>query len=198
VFVLYTLVDRALAPSTDTTTDPYAGISGTLATLQTSTTAGGNTVTTGGAIGGTILIRPRAATASSSLKAPTIADFRPTNLLDGDLASAWNEGAPGSGIGEWVRLDFDAIIPLDRIEIANGHQKDADRFSSGERVKSLELQYSDGTYQVVQLLDEQGLQLIKPKAKETEWIKLTILSVYPTHELEDAALSEVRVYQTIR
>ncbi len=51
---------------------------------------------------------------------------------------------------------------------------------------------------MVQLLDTQGLQVIKPAAKDTEWIKLTILSVYPTYKWEDAALSEVRVYETIQ
>jgi hypothetical protein len=59
------------------------------------------------------------------------------------------------------------------------------------------LQYSDGTTQIVQLLDAQGLQVIKPKTPDTQWIKLTILSVYPLFKWEDAALSEVRIYETI-
>ena len=198
VFVLYTIVTRVLVP-TETTVNPYAGVPGTVATLTTSTTGGSSTGTTGGGnTGGAILVRPHAATASSSLKATTIADFRPTNLLDGDLASAWNEGADGTGVGEWVRLEFDGAIPLTRLEIANGYQRDAERFSGNARVKSIELQYSDDTTQVVQLLDAQGLQVIKPKAKDTEWIKLTILSVYPTYKWQDAALSEVRVYETIQ
>ena len=139
VFVLYTIVSRALAP-TETTVNPYAGVSGTVATLTTSTTGGSGTGTTdGGNTGGAILVRPHAATASSSLKATTITDFRPTNLLDGDLATAWNEGADGTGVGEWVRFEFDGVIPLTRIEIANGYQKDAERFSGNVRVKSLEL-----------------------------------------------------------
>ena len=198
VFVLYTIVSRTLTPSTDTTADPYAGVSGTVATLVTSTTTGSNTATTSGVLGGSVLVRPQAATSSSTLKATNMADFRPTNLLDGDLGSAWTEGSDGSGVGEWVRFDFAEVIPLARIEIANGNQKDAEHFSGDERVKTLELQYSDGTTQVVQLLDAEGLQTIKPKTEETQWIKFTIFSIYPSYKWEDAALSEVRVYETIQ
>jgi zinc-ribbon domain/F5/8 type C domain len=198
VFVLYTIVTRVLTP-TETTVNPYAGVSGTVATVVTSATIGSNTGTTGGGTGrGSILVRPQAATASSSLKATPIADFRPTNLLDGDLATAWNEGADGVGVGEWVRFQFSEPIPLARIEIANGYQRDAERFAGNVRVKNIELQYSDGATQVVQLLDTQGLQVIKPAAQDTEWIKLTILSVYPGYEWQDAALSELRVYETIQ
>jgi hypothetical protein len=198
-FVLYTIVTRSLNP-TETTVDPGAGVSGTVATLQTSITDGSNTGTTSGDTGGAILVRPHAATASSSLPSTSTADFRPTNLLDGNVASAWIEGAAGGGVGEWVRMEFTDVVPLARIEIANGDQVDPSFFSGYERVKSLELQYSDGTKQVVQLLDTQGLQVIEPDpaVTETQWIKLTILSVYPTFTWANAALSEVRMYQTIQ
>jgi hypothetical protein len=196
VFVLYTIVTRVLAP-TDTTLDPYAGISGTVATLQTSTT-GSNTGTTGsGTATGAISVRPDSATASSSLKATTIANFQPANLLDGDLASAWNEGADGPGIGEWVRFDFVESIPLARVEIANGYQRDEQRFAGNARVKTLELTYSDGSTQLVQLLDAEGLQTIEPSVDETAQITFTIISVYPRYEWQDAALSEIRVYERL-
>jgi F5/8 type C domain len=195
VFVLYTIVTRVLAP-TETTLDPYAGASGTVATLYTSTT-GSATDTTGTDTAGAIQVRPDSATASSSLTATLISDFQPTNLLDGDPASAWNEGADGPGIGEWVLYDFGEPVPLARIEIANGYQRDEERFAATARVKSLELAYSDGTKQLVQLLDAQGLQTIKPAVKETAQITFTIISVYPHYEWEDAALSEIRVYESI-
>jgi hypothetical protein len=197
VFALYTIVHRALTP-TETTLSPYLGVTGTVATLKTTANGGSGTVTTGaGSKGGAILVRPRAATASSSLKATLITDFQPTNLLDGDPASAWTEGADGTGIGEWVRLEFEAVVPLARIEIANGYQRDAGLFAGDERVKNIELQYSDGTVQVVELLDAQGIQVIEPASEETQWIKLTILSVYPTYVWENAALSDLRVYESV-
>jgi hypothetical protein len=220
VFVLYTIVERVLNPTTQTTASSiYGGVSGTVATLITTsttpvTTAGANTGTTvagantgttfdtntptSSGLGGSVLVRPHAATASSSLDPTSIGDFRPTNLLDGDLSTVWTEGATGGGVDEWVRLDFDEPITLARIEIANGNQKDKERFAGDERVRTLEIQYSDSTTQIVQLLDAEGLQLISPATKETQWIKLTILSVYPKYTWDQAALSEVRVYETIQ
>ena len=196
VFVLYTIVTRVLSP-TETTLDPYAGTSGTVATLYTSTTGAGTGQTGSSDTAGAILVRPDSATASSALKATLITDFRPTNLLDGDLASAWNEGADGLGVGAWVRFVFGESVPLSRVEVANGYQRDDERFAGNVRVKSLELEYSDGTKQLVQLLDAKGLQTIEPAVEETAQITFTIISVYPRYEWEDAALSEIRVYERV-
>jgi hypothetical protein len=66
------------------------------------------------------------------------------------------------------------------------------------RVKSLQVDYSDGTRQVVQLQDVQGLQVIEPaKTLKAQWIKLTILSLYPSYKWPQAAMSETRVYEVI-
>jgi hypothetical protein len=193
VFTLYTIIHRGLA--TEETDDPWAGRPGTTATLPSETSnnpgiKGDNTTST---IAG-VVVRPASITASSVLKATASNNYRPTNLLDGDLATAWNEGAEGPGIGEWVKLEFSRQITLTRIEIANGYQKDKDRFVGNPRVKSLEVQYSTGTTQLVNLLDTEEYQTITPTRQPVEWVKLTIVSVYPGKEWEDAALSEVRVY----
>jgi zinc-ribbon domain len=204
VFVLYTIVSRSLTTSTDTSVTAYSGAPGTLAVLGTSTTVPPSTSTTSGTVKGSLLVRPTAATASSSLASTSLTDFRPTNLLDGDATTAWVEGAKGTGAGSWVKLEFDHAVSLARIEIANGYQADDTRFADFVRVKSLELDYSDGTRQVVQLLDEQGLQVIEPatgkdsKPMSTGWIKLVILSVYPAYKFPQAALSEVRVYEAVQ
>ena len=198
VFVLYIIVSRTVTPSTDTSVTSYNGAPGTLATLATSSTTAPSTSTTAGVAKGSILVRPHAATASSSLASTSLTDYRPTNLLDGDSATAWVEGAKGTGAGQWVKLEFDSTVPLARIEIANGYQADDTHFKSFVRVKSLEIDYSDGTRQVAQLQDAQGLQVIQPAVSETLWIKLVILSVYPTYQWPEAALSEVRVYETVQ
>lgn len=191
VLVLYVLVYRVLEPETEP--DPYSGVTGTTATLLRLTTE--DTGKNSG--GGAIQVRPRAASASSILQASNTRDYRPTNLLDGDLATAWNEGAPGPGVGEWVRLEFARPLVLDRLEIANGYQQDRDRFYANGRVKSIELEYSNGATQLVDLLDSMGYQKIEPVVGETEWIKFTIVSVYPARAWDETALSEVRVYEAV-
>ncbi len=190
-FVLFLIVQRVLWP--EEAVDPYARVSGTTATLVTAAEDGGAEPDGGG--GGAILVRPRAAFASSILEASNTTDYRATNLLDGDLATAWCEGVEGPGIGEWVRLEFSRPLVLDRVEVANGYQQDPDRFRANARVRSLEVEYSNGVTQLVDLVDAQGLQIIDPAAKETEWVKLTIVSVYPSRTWDETALSEVRVFE---
>lgn len=193
VLALILIIYRVLGP--EPAPEFSSAASGTTATLL-SNPAGGETPPAGITSEGALQVRPRAVSASSILEASNTRDYRATNLLDGDLGTAWNEGAPGPGIGEWVRLEFSRPLVLARLEIANGYQQDEDRFYANGRVKSLEVEYSNGATQLVDLLDTLGFQAIDPAVQETEWIKLTIVSVYPHRTWDDTALSEVRVYES--
>lgn len=200
VFVFYVVVQRAL--DTTVETDPYAGRAGTTATIATQSSqepsgAGSGSSATTSTLAPT-LIRPTSTLASSTLEATSTNSYRVTNLLDDDPASAWSEGAEGVGLGEWVQFEFSDAIALARIEIANGYQKDNDRFEGNPRVKSLKIEYSNGTTQLVDLLDTMEYQAITPTIQPVEWVKLTIVSVYAGDEWEDAALSEVRLYAKSR
>ncbi len=124
VFALYTIVTHTLSPAADaaTSSTDYSGAAGTLATLGTSTTQPAKTTTTSsGTSTGSIIVRPGAATASSSLTPTNMTDYRPTNLLDGDPSTVWVEGRKGNGAGEWVQFVFDDPIRLVRIEISSGY-----------------------------------------------------------------------------
>lgn len=189
--VLYVVVQRALDSGEEV--DPFAGLDGTTATITTvasGESGGSNSPST---IPGR-LIRPKSVEGSSALKATSTNNYRATNLIDGDLATAWNEGAEGVGLGESVTFQFSQQLALARIEVANGFQQDDDRFLANPRVKTLQIEYSSGTVQLVDLLDAQGYQTILPTRQPIEWIKMTIVAVHPDYEWEDTALSEVRFY----
>lgn len=175
--------------------DTITSVRGTTASTSTSLAggSGGSGASSSSTVAAT-LVRPQAASASSVLKATSTVNYAATNLLDGDLATAWNEGAEGPGVGQWVRLGFSQPVVLARIEIANGYQKDEERFVGNARVKSLRLEYSSGDTQVVDLLDTESFQSVTALSQPTEWLKLTIVSVYPDFIWEDAALSEVRIF----
>ncbi|OFW57520.1 MAG: hypothetical protein A2133_01995 [Actinobacteria bacterium RBG_16_64_13] len=193
VFVLGVIIQGALEPGEEI--DSFSGQSGTTATI-----GAGNSAGSGGAGSNTSsslatgVIRPTSSNASSTLDATSTNSYRVTNLVDGDLATAWNEGAEGAGLGEWVRFEFSRQMVLTRIEIANGYQKDDERFLGNPRVRSLKVEYSNGTTQLVDLLDTKQFQAITPTGQPVEWVKLIIVSVYAGDEWEDTALSEVRVY----
>jgi len=192
VFALGTMVQRALQSGDDV--DPYEGVPGTTATTgitSTSTPSGQTGSSTSESVR---VVRPQAASASSVLKATASNSYRATNLLDGDVTTAWNEGAEGPGAGEWVLFEFLEPVVLSRIDLANGYQKDADRFLGNARVRSLKVEYSSGSTQLVDLLDTEEFQSIKTTRSVVEWVKLTVVSVYPDYEWDDAALSEVRFF----
>jgi hypothetical protein len=178
--------------------DPLAGRPGTTATTSTTVpdesegSGGGEPSATTQARG--VAIRPHAASSSSVLEATSRTDFRAPNLLDEDLETAWNEGAEGPGLGEWVRFDFGEPAILTRIEIANGYQKDEERFQGTIRIRSLKLEYSDGSTQLVDLIDTMDVQAVAARSNATEWLKMTVTAVYPDYVWEDAALSEVRIF----
>ena len=191
VFTLYAVIQKGLA--TEEEVDPYAGISGTTATLPDESSGGSGSGQTSPSEAST-LVRPTSVDASSTLDSTSTNSYRPTNLVDGDFATAWNEGAEGLGLGEWVKFEFSRQLVLTRIEIANGFQKDDDRFAGNPRVKTLKVEYSTGTVQLVDLLDASGFQTILPTRQPVEWVKMAIVSVHPDYEWEDTALSEVRIY----
>jgi hypothetical protein len=195
-FTLGFIVYRGLGLGAEA--NPDAGRPGTTATIVTESS--GNSGGSGGNPGSSpsastaMVLRPPAVSASSVLPPTTGSNFRPPNLIDGDITTAWSEGKDGPGTGEWVRFDFSEPVVVDHLEIANGYQKDDEWFSSTARVKSLKLEYSNGAAQLVELLDTKDLQAVAAARRATEWIKLTILSVYPDYDWDNATLSEVRVY----
>lgn len=196
IFVMATVIDGALHPAE--AVDPFAGQSGT--TASTSTTVAGGSDGQGSPTSTSLpalLLRPRAAASSSALKATNTHNYRATNLVDGDLTTAWNEGAEGLGTGEWVEFEFTRSVTLARLDVANGYQKDDDRFKGNVRIKTMKLEYSEGSTQLVYLLDTEAFQSINTLRVETDWIRLTILSVYPDYIWADAALSEVRMYELV-
>lgn len=197
VFTLGVIVYRTL--KSDESADIYAGVSGTTASTagnpsENSESSGVSERTESSALT-VILIRPNAASASSALEAASTNSYGASNLMDGDLATAWSEDKDGPGVGEWVNLEFSEPVVPDHIEIANGYQKDDDRFLGNARIESLEIEYSNGTTQLVDLLDIKDFQSVNAATRQPiEWIKLTIVSIYSDYEWEDASLSEVRVY----
>lgn len=175
-------------------TSTTAGVSASSTTAATSgspasSAASGTTLAHGPSFS------PTSLEASSVLPPENGITYEPDNLFDDSLETAWQENAAGNGVGQWVRFDFGHTITLSAIEIANGYQKDGALFSANPRVETLRVEYSDGTTQQVRLYDDTGFQEITPAPKPTEWLRLTILSVYPGDTWDDAGFSEVRLYE---
>jgi hypothetical protein len=177
-----------------TTTSAVSTTRTTAKDSSTTPTSGGSTTTrtTGQVLGSPVI--PKSQSASSVLAADGSNTYVADNLVDNSLATAWSEGVGNPGLGEWVRFEFGKSVRIDRIEIANGYQKDSQRFRGNPRVRTIQIDYSDGSQQLVNLYDITGYQYITATGPATTYMMLTIVSVYPGDEWEDTSLSEIRFF----
>jgi hypothetical protein len=67
------------------------------------------------------------------------------NLLDGNDSTAWCEGAPGSGVGEWIEFQFAAPVLVDGFFIAPFYAKDRTTMFANARLKTLEVVTDEGS-----------------------------------------------------
>jgi hypothetical protein len=113
-------------------------------------------------------------------------------MIDGKKETAWNEGAIGSGIGEWVRFGFDKPKRIKAIKIIGGYAKTAKIYNANNRVKTLKLHFSDGKTQTVALEDKMDYQTVAvDRDTPTDYIKLEIRDVYKGSRYDDTAISEL-------
>lgn len=123
--------------------------------------------------------------------------------VDGRLKTAWNEGADGTGIGEWIRL-----TPADGKEytykgfkIANGFQyhtyHKGDRWKKNNRVASLKV-YADGTkyigtYSIEDRYDGYETIYFDTPVK-CSYLVFEIASAWEGKNFSDTCISELRPF----
>ena len=120
--------------------------------------------------------------------------YKVQNIIDNDLGTAWVEGKPNDGIGEWVEFHFDPVRNINSIGIINGYAKNNAIYKSNNRVKKIQISFNDGTSLTAELKDNlMGAQKITlPKSKKTEKVRITILDVYKGAKYSDTCISEVK------
>ncbi len=124
-------------------------------------------------------------------------EYGPFKAIDYKYNTAWCEGGKGPGIGEWIKFDFSEwysysrLSNVYRILIINGLAANKDLYFANNRVKKLEVEFSEGEKRIIELkdgvLDYQKF-IFHIKAK---WIKLKILDVYKGSKFDDTCISEV-------
>lgn len=132
--------------------------------------------------------------ASSVLASKKGNDYGPLSAFGGDESTAWVEGVPGCGHGQWLRLEFDGEMTFQSLFVSNGYSKSEDSFQNNGRVRKALIEAADQFKQEVLLVDRMGLQEIRLERKvDSSWVKLTILSTYPGVRWPDTAISEFHV-----
>lgn len=152
-------------------------------------------------------------TVSSSLPPSSGYQYGKEAMRDGDLRTAWVEGAKGPGLGETITLDFKGSY-LTELAFLNGYLADESLYHANARIKKLwvELELGEGaepnekTKQFEVTLPDRSYKNFNPRFPfaAADWIvqqpqgnafidrvKLTILEVYPSQKCQDTAITEI-------
>lgn len=121
--------------------------------------------------------------------------FPAKNAIDGTIDTSWQEGVYGFGEGEYLHLVFANEETVDYIQIWPTYGKGTVGFSNNNRICDAYFEFSDGSGFTVSFPDEYSwftLELSRPV--RSEYLRVTILSVYPGAKYDDTVISEVALF----
>jgi hypothetical protein len=130
-----------------------------------------------------------------------VENYHPNYVADDDPATAWVEGAKGSGAGEWLRL---STTPLEhttrvRLRVRNGYQKSKDLFRANARAQQVTVRLLPSKVEnQLTLEDRDGWQdlVIDQPSGVVRAVELVIGSVYAGTKYEDLCISDIQVFAT--
>jgi hypothetical protein len=135
--------------------------------------------------------------------------YAPANTVDGKPDTTWE--VAGTGVGQWIELDYKKPISVNRVGIIPGYAKidpcdGTDRFYQLYTVRKAEIKFSDGSIVETRTFDRKpAMQFTHlPNTERTSSVRITILATYPpklhhpdgsTYDtlLGKAAISEIQV-----
>lgn len=138
-------------------------------------------------------------TASSTLKSSGTISYSATNAHDLSYKTAWVEGVPGDGIGEFIEYYFKNNCPrVTTIYVSNGYIKSDKAWRENSRVKTLKMYINNRPYAVLNLQDTKADQIFELDAPIGRYkdgkdmiVKFEILSTYNGDKYKDTALTEI-------
>jgi hypothetical protein len=146
-------------------------------------------------------VGPTVITASSSLRDRSNR-FAAESAHDFELGTAWVEGAPDHGVGEYLEYTFDmreqpeTQVAINAVTVVNGYNRSTKLWKANGRVKRLKM-YVDGREHAILELEDtalpQRLQFAEVSLAGGRVIRFRfeIVDVYPGSRHTDTAISEL-------
>jgi hypothetical protein len=139
-------------------------------------------------------IKPVGVEASSYLVSDKGEAYEGKGIADGKLDKGWLEGADNSGLGSWVKIDLGGTQTVTGLRVWNGYWISHDFWTRHNRVKEMEVEFSDGAKETFILTDEFKAEEVRFKAaKSTDFVKVKLKSVYRGSTFNDTGFAEIQV-----
>lgn len=140
------------------------------------------------------VLKPVEVTASSSLADTEGVSYAVKNVIDAKQSTVWVEGEDGSGLGSWVEVNLGGEQDVTELRLWNGNWYTWDFWNRHNRVKDLDVEFSDGSKESFVLKDEMTPETIRfAKAHRTTTVKLRVKGIHRGSTFNDTCLSEVQV-----
>lgn len=141
--------------------------------------------------------------ASSTLSAQKNIRYAAELAHDFNITTAWVDGNPDYGVGEYLEYSFDMTtikehheLGITKIIIANGYKKSKKIWQENSRVKKLKLYVDNKPFAHLELLDSYEFQtvaigkLMLPQ-QHVMTLRFEIVEVYPGTKYQDTAITEL-------
>jgi hypothetical protein len=135
---------------------------------------------------------------SSELRPNKEITYKAKNANDLSYKTAWIEGAPGDGIGEYLEYYFENKSPrVTKIIFSNGYLKTEALWRKNNRVKKIKFYVNGKAFGVLNLEDTKMDQIFKlgifgqDKSGDDLVLKFEILEVYRGGSYRDTAITEI-------
>jgi hypothetical protein len=130
--------------------------------------------------------------ASSTLPEDNDGSYNSENLQDKLKDTPWCEGADGSGEGATLTYEFGSSQKVSSAEIVNGNGTDFKLFMAYGSVTSAELEFDNGSTQVISIKPSLMPQTITFNPVNTKKIVAKIVSSKKGGKVDDTCISELR------
>lgn len=129
---------------------------------------------------------------SSILKPHGDLEYGPHGIADGKESTAWCEGVPGNGKGQWIEMRIDRGSSFRRLLIQNGYGKTAKTYRNNGRLKTVGISVDGSAARTVELTDTHDIAPIElPNVGLYRHVRITILDVYPGEKYSDTCVDYV-------
>ena len=107
----------------------------------------------------------------------------------------WVEGVRGNGIGEYISISLDEAHELNGITIRNGNWKSRDDYEKNNRVKMIQITFSDGSQRQFELEDNfyEPCQVNFINPVRTNSLKIEIMDVYEGTTYQNTCITDISI-----